>query len=374
MDELFKKRSGSIFPEGETSLIPLNDYTNSFLLQIIHKNNDSNHWDISDLKYSETPIRKNGKIMSAKVFDQLYMLDITKPDDVTLKSLIENPNIGMGLVLEGINIPRTLGNEKIRITSLGNPLSISSHVDKYKRKWRVCTWSFTYSDEVVISYSTPTPQGLAVFLVFCNTADIDYWTYDLNKMVDFTMISYYGKIKEWKELLNYKNLLPGSLEDMALTYTNQKNLKIKTKRFAVDVDNSVISIIDDTILAMKFGFYLEKGTVIWDIRDMNLSENQKGNYFGLVKNLNPDSRLSEVYINYWKKMINFDHPYNGMVYSDNGKTLISAMHNKYSYLKNKKDPEPKIIYLLYMGKEGQVDDAKMKKDFNRINSSITIKD
>src|SRR5512145_3143599 len=160
MDEFFQTNSKTIFPEGDVSLIPLYDYTTSFLLQTTYQNSDNKKWVISNLEYKTSEIKDNGEVRIAAPNERVIFVDITKPASVSLESMLKNPKISMDLFFEGINATRDFVRSKIRITSIGSPFYSTTFTDKYGRKWSLNNYVTEYNDEAIIALSTPTPQGV----------------------------------------------------------------------------------------------------------------------------------------------------------------------------------------------------------------------
>ena len=292
MDDYFSSNSKNIFPEGELSLVPLHDFTTSFLLQTTYKDDDSKKWLISSLDYKITKIKDNGSIQIARPASKILFVDITKPDTISLKSVLENPRVAMDIFLEGLNITRDFNPSKIRILSLGSPQKVSSYVDNYGRNWTISLWITDYSDEAVITFSTPTPQGVAMIMMGCSTADIDTWMYDLKRMTDFIYLSYYGKLREWREFVSQTKLLPGFMKDLKFAFKPKNSMTLNSRRFSIRVDRSVLDLDDDTRLGVNYGYTKENNRTVWDIRRVFISEDSKSNYFILNRHLKPDKKAS----------------------------------------------------------------------------------
>lgn len=374
MDDFLKSKSAEMFPEGESSIVPLNDFSSSVLPQIMFKDKDDLKWYISNMKYESSKLRNNGAVETSRAFGRLLFADITKPDDMKLKEIANNPKAEMKLLLEGINIPRTIGNEKVRITGMGDPIKVEQYVDSYKRKWRMCLWLFEYSDDVIISYSTLTPQGVSIVMLECDTSDLEESNYDMRKILDFVHVSYYGKLKEWKEFMELKNQLPQIFSDVNFSFVENKNFNFTTKKYAFKADSDIVKIEDDTRLTVNFGFYHDAKKVIWDIRRLVLAEDNKSNAIVIFKLLKPDSRLHESYQKNWNKALAFEHPYDQEPYKEDDTTNIIGINSKYKDAKDKSNKSLNFIYTMFISKQGNVDNDKMKEQLDKVNTQLNIKE
>ncbi|MCD1654461.1 hypothetical protein K7J14_07050 [Treponema zuelzerae] len=52
-----------------------------------------------------------------------------------------------------------------------------------------------YADQMIIIFSTPTPQGVSLLYKDISSADRTDWMWDMKHLVDFVGISYMGTLK-----------------------------------------------------------------------------------------------------------------------------------------------------------------------------------
>lgn len=370
MKELMKREGGPMFPDGEASLLPLFDFTDSYQPQVHYLNKANGKWTISGMDYKQTKIRENGEIRLAAPFDKMIFIDITRPDSIRMKDMLDNPKVTMKLLFEGISITRDFGNMKIRILSLGDPISVKTHTDKYNRKWRICSWLMEYSDEAFITCETPTPEGMAVLGLSCQSSDIELWKFDALNIIDHVHLSYYGSTKNWSEFLHNNSLLPKALENLKLRYINKDRLELKNASFDLVLKNDILPITDDLRLGINFGFTKEGNEVSWTIRRVLLSEYQKDNYFALVNWHSPDRRLPNEAIAFWNGMASKAHPYTEKPFQSNNVTKIATVLKTF-YAPTDRNKIEKM-YALFMGKEGKEEDQSIINQFQQLKNSITI--
>jgi len=369
MDQFLAQEGKGMFPHGDESLIPLFDFTDSYLLQVNYLSKDNNKWAISNIEYKETKIRNNGVIRIANPDKRLLFIDISRPDDVSMMDMLNDPKVGMKLVLEGQSITRDFGDVKTRILSLGDPIATEYYTDNYQRKWRQCIWVMEYSDEAIISCTTPTPEGMAVIVFVCETSEIEFWKYDTLKLLNFIQLSYFGKLKDWNDFLSVNNkLLPEVFSNVTLNYQVQKNLKLNCADFTINVTNDSIAINNDVKMGVTFGYIRNNNVARWTIRRVMLSEDQKDNYFVLINWYAPDTQLPKDYITYWDSIVKGEHPYTMKPFASDSTTKIAAV------VKKIQDQPEKVskLYTLFMGKAGKVEEEKMIQDFKILMNGITI--
>lgn len=370
MRDLMKKEGGPMFPDGEASLLPLFDFTDSYQPQVHYLNKANGKWTISGMEYQQTKIRENGVIRLAVPFDKMIFIDITRPDSIRMKDMLDSPRLSMKLLFEGMSITRDFGNMKIRILSMGDPLSVETHTDKYNRKWRISSWLMEYSDEAFITCETPTPEGMAILGFTCQSSDIELWKFDALNIIDHVHLSYYGSAKKWSEFLQGNPLLPKALENVKLRYSKNDRLEFKSGSFDLVLKNDVLPITDDLRLGINFGFTKEGNEVRWNIRRLLLSEYQKDNYFALVNWNSPDRRLPNDALAFWDGMASKAHPYTEKPFQSNNITKIATVLKTF-YAPSDRNKIEKM-YALFMGKEGKEDDQSIISRFQQLKNSITI--
>ncbi len=370
MKELLKKEGGPMFPEGEASLLPLFDFTDSYQPQVNYLNKANGKWTISGMNYQETKIRENGVIRLAAPFEKMLFIDITRPDSMRMKDMLNNPKASIKLLFEGMRITRDFGDVKIRILSMGDPISVENHTDKYHRKWRISSWLMEYSDEAFITCETPTPEGMAIVGFSCQSSDIALWKFDARNIIDHVHLSYYGSVKKWAEFLQENPMLPKALENVKLRHINRDRLELQSASFNLVLKNDVLPITDDLRLGINFGFTKEGKEVSWNIRRVLLSEYQKDNYFALINWHSPDRRLPNDALAFWDGMANKAHPYTEKPFQSNNLSKIATVLKTF-YAQNDRNKVEKM-YALFMGKEGKEDDQTLINRFQQLKNSITI--
>jgi serine protease Do len=373
MDKLFSDMKGDMFPSGDNSLELLFYGTNYSFPQLIFKDKNSQKWYATNFNTETYPVEKDGKIIVAKVTDDMFLMDLRKPENVSLKDLYASPKLMMDTLLKGINIPRKIGDKETRILSLGNPYMTTSYKDKYGRKWEINAFLIEYMDELFITFSLPTPKGEIVLFKNTASANIDVWLYDMKKMTELMYVPYYGKVAEWNEFLRFTDILPDKVNTIKVKAEKGKTLSVSTQKFIVDVPSDVIPISDDTEVTINFDFYPDKGRIVWDVRRILVSEYNKDNYFSLYRHVKPDAKLPEVCIKGWNDILDKKHPYNVTSFVEDGRTNIATVIET----KNKPAAKPdgsSMVYTLYLGYEGSVDGEKMKTLISSLSNRIQIRD
>lgn len=374
MDGFFSSIKNDIFPNGEKSLESLYESTNRLFPQVVYKDDNSKKWYISDFKTESWDMEKNGKLLKADISKGLSLIELRKPDNVSLKELYGSPKLAFDIIFKGINIPRKVSGQEIRILSLGNPITTSTHTDKYTRKWNIHIFFIEYSDEVFISFSLPTPKGQIFLIKSTTSSKMNIWLYDLKAMTDFVYVSYYGKVRDWKEFLTFSNLLHDKVNRIKVKYEVGEMLDVVTPTCSLTVPNDIITINDDTELIVNFSVYPKNGSIVWDVRRILISEYGKENYFSFYRHIRPDKRLPEDFLRRWQNIISRKHPYNMTSFSEDGRTNIATIVPRQTTAPAGSETDYEFVHTLYLGYEGSVNPARMVENLKALGSRIRIVD
>ena len=131
------------------------------------------------------------------------MAFIQKPDNVGIEELISSPKLYMDYLLSASRMYRTVGTERVAVTSYGQPSRSNTHKDIYGRTWLVNYWSLPFADAEAVCFALPLPGGLYVITKTDSTSSIrSGHNLDMAFMTDYVIPRYGASFKEWKEFLS----------------------------------------------------------------------------------------------------------------------------------------------------------------------------
>lgn len=371
MDKLFADNDAEVFPRGKNSQAAILDIPNSPFPEVLFKDSDNRSWGISDLKVKSSELGDNGQVVFAST-DDIYYIQLIRPDNVTLAGLIDKPKMVMDMVLKGIQIPRKLANQDIRITSLGEPFDVATQRDKHGRPWQVSRWTIEYCDQIGIAFTSLTPDGVVMLLKFVSSSSMEHWMYDLKKYVDFILVPYKGSLKQWQEFLACSSTLPESVARTELQFQAGKSFRVKNGSFQLEMNGSIVPVEAESELTMNYGLFLRGGRLVWDIRRLLFSEHDKDNYFVILKHIPPPDGMSEEYRKSWADLINGEHPYSGKTFAEDGRTNIGMLFADGKADKKKPAAPNRPVYTFYLGKEGKVSDGALKSALAKLKKGFQV--
>ncbi|MFZ0932190.1 MAG: trypsin-like peptidase domain-containing protein, partial [Syntrophobacteraceae bacterium] len=250
--DLMAENKANIFPNGSGSdKILYTSSANSFP-QLISRRENGN-WEVNHPKdIKNVDLDNNGKIGYGLIKGTIYAR-LDRPDNIFLKDICSDSKIFMDLMLKALNSTRTVGPEKIRITSFGKADSEHVHTDTYGRKWLVKTWPLEYIDRQMAVFILPLPDGCAVMMKVGKSGFVDDYIEEMKIFTDFINVSYSGTFKQWREYLEMKTIIPSAFSNIEIKPDNEF-FSYKSKDFQAKCDCSTMKIADNSILTIWFSY------------------------------------------------------------------------------------------------------------------------
>ncbi len=370
MDLFFETNRDTIFPRGTVSDIARCAVPTSVFPETLFMDKDSGNWYLSDLKVKSTDIGDSGTVVLAMV-DDTYYVRVAKPKSVALRELCDNPKTGMDLFLKGTSITRKIGNEDIRITSLGAPYESTPFRDAWGRPWTMNLWLIECTDQVVVAMCAPTPQGFVMICRYVPSALLKQWVYDMKKYVDFIYVPYSGKLKEWKEFLALGEKLPETVAGVKCDFQAGKSLSLQSGLFRIELGAVPLEIDEDTVLTINYGLVDKGGQTAWQPRRLLVSEAARNNYFVLNRRFRPSATMPENAVKQWRELVNQRHPYTGTAFTADELTAAGCVHPRF---RGRKEAELEQVYTIYLAKEGTVAGEVVRQGLDALETGITITD
>ncbi len=278
--ELLRTYDEKTFPKGSGTESLLFDLDAEFAPRIIVQQTD-NTWSADSPGYQNADLPGDGYVSVGAIPNGgLSLLKLHRSDSATDDVFYSNSKGFMDIALKGLNITRTVGQDNVRVTSLGAAVSDSIHTDRYGRKWQQRIWPLPYLDAYIVGMLLPTPDGYAALLQYSPAPLLRFAKSQSNVLVDYVDVSYSGTIAQWQAHLKRRALLPLGFSDIKLEVG--KDLTLRTKRFVLSVPTSVLPADSASELALGMGFMRDGDHVVWDVGSAQLYiDTQQKSYVSL---------------------------------------------------------------------------------------------
>ena len=378
--QLLTKNADSIFPNGPGSVRLLNSSYSSTGLQLMMRTADAS-WDaFSASSGNNATLQQNG-FVSVGALAATSILKVRRPDDVAAAEFYSNSKLYMDYLLKAVPLQRPVGQQRIRITSLGPAKTESSYTDVFGRKWQVRTWTMEREDMVVVSFAMAVPEGYVAMMRGGNGAFMADTMRDLRVMTAFANVSLSGTLEQWRDYLAQKALLPTRLADIDIDFEYGERFRYQSKRLQLALTPAQQAIQKDSSLLLSFGLFKDGGKLLWDVTGVSLDEKKVGGQsLAVTRHIRPDPSLPDSFQNDWTRMITRAYPYNGTVIEDGGNVYINAIHPASTGAvlvpggsdANAKTDKTNLLYRVYYGNEGKHSDDDVKTALNGFLTSLKI--
>lgn len=361
-----------IFPKGKESQGLLNKYYHDNFPRIITKGADGN-WDAQASKQTgELQLGNNGFITIGQV-DSYVLMQVHKPDDIPLATFLSDSKLFMDTFLRSIGATRNIGIDKIKMTSLGKAESDIEHVDKYGRKWQVRVWSTGFDNSSTVCVSLPVPGGCITLLSGGPTSDTSAHILEMKALTDFIYVSYCGTLKSWREFLTLKTELPPIFSTMDIKFDYGKEISYKSARLSLSLNDADLHITENSDLHVSFGYFDEKGQVVWDVKELAVGEDKNtATSFKLTRLTRPPEGLNDSDKSEWEKVALKKVPFDRTSYQEENSTKIFTVQARSGAGKKLQD-EP-VLYRLGYRKEGNHGQQEMENALDAFAKKVRLHD
>ena len=352
LKKLLAENRNNLFPNGSGSSLLLNKDYNAVFPHIIMKGEDGN-WDAFLPKETRKADLGNNGFLSYGSIGRTAYLYMHKPDDVPLKRFLSDSKLFMDLMLKGVYVYRQIGEEKIKIVSMGKAQEDYPFTDAYGRKWTVRTWKHEYSDQLFVVFSLPVPGGCVAMVRADDTgAVLSSHIPDLRTLANFIYLSYYGTLGEWKELLALRDALPSVFSSIDLRSVYDRSSSFSSPRFTASYGADLMHITDKSDLNLRFSYYRDKGKVVWDIDGIVIGDDKSNNIsYSVFRYAMPPKDLPDSFQSNWKNVEGQKFPYNRSAYYKEAYTVINSAQRI----------GPSLYYIESYSANGKAEQEQMEK-------------
>ena len=369
-NEFLAKYRDNMFPNAPGAQTLLYESQRANFPRIIGKQKDGTWTTFEPTEKSNSDLGNNGYVSFGSMGNFLY-LRLQAPDTVGVAELHTDSKLFMDLILKGLGYTRQIGAEQIRINSLGPARSEEVFVDAYERKWQVRRWLVEFSEQQIVSYSLPVPGGYAVMLNSASPSVSPMFERDMKTMTGFSYVSYYGTLRQWKDFLAAKNLLPAVFNNIRINMSYGKELRYASQRVAFSYPNRLMKVSEDSDLELQFSYFKEGERVVWDVTRVVAGENKSTEVsVSVTRHARPPQTFSDANRRDWETLVNGRVPYSGEAVFDKSKTVIGTPHRLAA--KSWAMSDQPVVYSAVYVAEGSRQGKFMQKKLSEFRSRLEV--
>ena len=327
LKQLLQTQGNELFPHGAGSNHLLHETPALSLFPELIVRNRSGQWAYNGREYNRVPLSGNGYVASGLVGHN-FLVHLRRPDDMKAATFYNDPKQMLDLILKTGFWTRTVGPEKIKITSLGNPASSTSYTDNWQRRWKVFVWSLPYINAQMAVFALPVPDGYAIMMRMTPSMGTHDSLADMTALTDFFNVDYGATLAQWKEFLADPSLLPDVLKDAHIGFEYGKQFNYDGSDIAFSYPATLQPVAPDTLLAVGVGYYQDHGKYTLQTGVIQIRKNiTDPDRISIKRHIAPSPDLDDNFKEAWGKLQHKQHPYDGVPYNDGDEMDVATVIN-----------------------------------------------
>ena len=366
---LLDREAANLFPNGAGSARLLHQQTiiNGFPSLIVR--GSDGEWGHSSTQPRYFTLDGNGYVRIGAAGHN-GLIQIRRPDGADAAKFYGDAKARMDLLARTGLFQREVASEKVKITSLGKPISESTWLDRWQRPWHVAIWPLPYANALVVTYSLPVPDGSIMLMRFVPPSGLHDSRLDLDELSSFVYASYEGTLAQWKGFLADPKLQPAAFRNIHMDFDYGQSFSYASQRVAFAYPSSVQPVKPDNLLQLGFRFFLDGGKPVWDVGDVEIWKNNTSddhNNVNVQRNIAPPSGLDDDMSSRWKKLSERQYPYNAVARYENDLMKIDAVVAPVAT-----GASPKVLYTAFFGTAGNQPQAEMKDKLDLLTKDMRV--
>lgn len=213
--------------------------------------------------FHEVSLPGDGSVAVANAAN-VRLLRLIRPSSASDDAFYADSKGFMDLALKAVDLHRSVGNDNVRVLSLGAAISDTLYTDGYGRKWQQRVWPVPFLDAYIVGQLLPTPDGYDALLLWAPSITLHSMVEVTRLMAGQIDVSYDGTVSQWQAALRRRALLPDALASVKLDTPAPWTLQ--TKHFTSSVPTEVLTLSDKSLLTLVMGFTSAGGRADWDVQ------------------------------------------------------------------------------------------------------------
>jgi serine protease Do len=370
--QFLEENGGAIFPHGTGSEKLLTTTYSEKMPSVITQQDDGT-WDAPEAAGITTGSLPGGGVIQYGTSAGWVVVQVQKPEDVTVKSLFSDSKLYMDMVLKGVKQTRQVADQAIRITSLGPAKQEEWLMDSYGRKWQLRVWPLEFADAAVISFALPKPNGFAA-LILLIPSGLMHATIGQGKYItNLIYTSYAGSLRDWSAFLTEKDRLPDAFDRVRIDAQYDHSFRYLSSRVNLTFGGFIQNIKPDSWLTLSFAYFRDGKRVVWDVGSIVISEDHKGSSTVDVRRLvQPPANSTSDAKAEWAQMINREGSYDDRPHFSDGSSWISRGFIKGEHGHDPPRSDSTVVYSVTYSANTYMQPATAQRIHDSIVSSMKV--
>ncbi len=314
--KLLAEHADRLFPRGEQSERMMHNYYNARQPRLIRYGDDG-EWSPREISGETNASLPHGGQVTAGSIAGTVLIQVQKPENMPLASLLEDSRLQMDLALKALNWTRVIGTEPIRITSLGAAAQDEKHLDAYGRPWQLRSWRLDPMDLKAVALVLPVPNGYVALMRLVPVSRAYINVEELKLLANLIYVTYVGTMPQWQEFAKLEGLRPKLFDGIRIEYTANQRFRYRSPRFEFSLEPSLVDIGDRSSLELDFIYFPEHGVVVWDVTGLRFLEDLEKSITVFVRRkARVPAEIGGKLHSEWGRMLRREAPFDGQPYLD----------------------------------------------------------
>ncbi len=313
--KLLASEAADLFPKGASGKLLATLYEANDPCLVAQQ--DDRSWDVHSCDTdSEVRLPGDGRVWTCQDAGPAQLFHLQYPGTASDEHHYHDTREFMDLLLKALKLPRIVGTQAVRITSLGAAQQESLLRDHFGRLWQLRVWSLGYADGYVVVLALPTPDGYVGLMSLTTSTFLDGVTESSRFLADYLYLTYTGSLTQWRAFLERRELRPAVFDRIRLQYAFDKALRFDSPRLQLD-SSGVMTVSAQSTLAMQMAYMLDEGKLVWDVGGVVLREDRdRKTYLAAYRQSHPAEDAGRDRRERWEHMTRRDGDFNGSAQHD----------------------------------------------------------
>lgn len=290
-----------LFPKGNAAKLLATVYDSSLLTFVQQDSSDT--WDDVNADNIADQDLPGGGLVTTGTSLGVTVFRLRRPDGASDGQFYRDPKALMDFVLQGLKFTRPVGDQAIRITSLGVPQQQSIFEDGYGRRWQVSAWPLSYIDSYVVCFALPVPEGYEGMVQIVGSPFLDRMNDYMRSLANFAYVNYSGTLAQWQAFLGRTSLRPRVFDHIQLDISASQDIRYQSPRLQLQLPKDLIGTSASSDLVLSLGYMLDGARLTWDVGGIYLYKNeQRQTGVGLMRHVKPAADAQPDVLDTWSRM------------------------------------------------------------------------
>ncbi len=313
--QLQTELADTLFPKGKSGKLLASVYDAPLPMFVQQDTTDS--WNaISPDKISDQDLPGKGLVSVGSSLG-VAVFRLRRPNAASDAAFYSDSRQFMDILLKGLKLPRQVGDQQVRITSLGVAQNESSYRDQYGRIWQVRKWPLGHTDHYVISYALPVPEGYVGMVNFVPSSEQALAQEVMQALAGNIYASYAGTLPQWQAFLQRREQLPGVFDRIKLKVDPKMNVVFETPRITLSLAQDLVETTSQSELVLQMAYMQDGERVGWDVGKVELyKDSLRHTFVAVERHPKPTDESAKELLETWNQMAAHGSSFSGIAGHD----------------------------------------------------------